>query len=117
MTRRDGAVTRRRVRDLMSDTGAEALLAGAVAKGLLVRTGQRGGVRYVLSDEVVMRAGAAGLEAQSRKRQMLLDEIHRRGSLSTAEGACPPPRAQRSWARTPCSSGTFWATWSGRNWR
>ncbi|MCA1691888.1 MAG: hypothetical protein LC733_06715, partial [Actinobacteria bacterium] len=35
----------------------------------------------------VLRAGSQGLEAQSRKRQRLLDEIHRRGSLSTAEGA------------------------------
>lgn len=87
VARRDGAVTRRRVRELMPEADAEALLAGAVAKGLLVRTGQRGGARYVLSDEVVMRAGATGLEAQIRKRQMLLDEIRRRESLSTAEGA------------------------------
>lgn len=84
---REGPVTRRRVRQLMPEADAEALLAGGVAKGLLVRTGQRGGARYVLSDEVVMRAGATGLEAQSRKRQMLLDEIRRRGNLSTAEGA------------------------------
>jgi DeoR/GlpR family transcriptional regulator of sugar metabolism len=41
----------------------------------------------VLSDEVVLRAGGTGLEAQSRKRQLLLDEIRSRGSLSTAEGA------------------------------
>jgi hypothetical protein len=34
-----------------------------------------------------MRAGTTGVEAQTRKRQMLLDEIRRRGSLSTAEGA------------------------------
>lgn len=87
VARKEGAVTRRRVRELMPELDAEALLAGAVAKGLLVRTGQRGGARYVLSDEVVMRAGATGLEAQSRKRQMLLDEIRRRGNLSTAEGA------------------------------
>lgn len=47
----------------------------------------QGGARYELSEEVVMRAGSSGLEAQSRKRQMLLDEIQQRGSLSTAEGA------------------------------
>jgi len=86
-TRKEGAVTRRRVRELLPDGDAEALLAAAVAKGLLVRTGERGGARYVPSDEIVMRAGATGLEAQSRKRQMLLDEIRRRGSLSTVEGA------------------------------
>lgn len=87
VARREGAVTRRLARAVIPEADPEALLAGAVAKGLLVRTGQRGGARYVLSDEVVMRAGATGLEAQSRKRQMLLDEIRRRGSLSTAEGA------------------------------
>jgi hypothetical protein len=41
----------------------------------------------VLSDEVVIRAGASGLEARGRQRQMLLDEIHRRGSISSQEGA------------------------------
>jgi hypothetical protein len=65
----------------------DALLRGAVAKGLLVRTGHAGGAKYELSQEVVMRAGASGVEAQSRKRQTLLDEVQRRGSLSTAEGA------------------------------
>ena len=33
-----------------------------------------------------MGAGASGVEAHSRKRQMLLDEVQQRGSLSTAEG-------------------------------
>lgn len=72
---------------VMPQAEVDSLIAGAVAKGLLVRTGHGGGVRYVLSDEVVMRAGATGLEARSRNRQMLLDEMRRRGSLSTAEGA------------------------------
>lgn len=87
IARREGAVTRRRLRALLPDADVEAILAGAVAKGLLVRVGDRGGSRYELSDEVVLRAGSQGMEAQVRKRQMLLDEIHRRGSLSTAEGA------------------------------
>lgn len=87
IARREGAITRRRILQLMPDTKADALLRGAVAKGLLVRTGHAGGAKYVLSEEVVMRAGASGVEAQSRKRQMLLDEVQRRGSLSTAEGA------------------------------
>jgi hypothetical protein len=33
----------------------------------------------------VVRAGASGLEARGRQRQLLLDEVRRRGSLSTAE--------------------------------
>lgn len=47
----------------------------------------RGGAHYLLSDEIVMRAGGAGLEARSRTRQIVLDELQRRGSLSTAEAA------------------------------
>lgn len=86
LARREGYVTPRRVRDVVPDA-SDALLNAAVTKGLLVRVGEKGGTRYVLSDEVVLRAGSQGLEAQSRKRQLLLDEIHRRGSVSTAEGA------------------------------
>lgn len=85
LARHDGAVTPRALRPAIGSSSVEATLTGAMAKGLLVRVGERGGARYVLSDEVVMRAGVAGVEARSRKRQMLLDEIDRRGSLSTTE--------------------------------
>lgn len=84
--RHEEGITRRRARSLLPETNVENLLAGAVAKGLLVRVGQAGGARYALSDEVVMRAGAGGLEARSRTRQMLLDEMRRLGSISTSEG-------------------------------
>lgn len=88
VARHEEGVTPRRLRTLLGESfDVDALISSAVAKGLLVRVGRGGGARYVLSDEVVMRAGGAGLEARSRKRQMLLDEIHRRGSLSTAEAA------------------------------
>lgn len=87
IARREGAVTRRRLRSVMPDADVEATLTGAVAKGLLVKVGERGGSRYELSDEVILRAGSQGMEAQVRKRQLLLDQIHRQGSLSTAEGA------------------------------
>ncbi|MXZ68247.1 MAG: hypothetical protein F4Z17_04500 [Acidimicrobiia bacterium] len=85
--RSEGAVTPRRLRALRAGTDASAVLAGAVAKGLLTRVGVRGGARYVLSDEVVLRAGTTGIQARSRQQQLLLDEIGRRGSLSTVEGA------------------------------
>ena len=85
--RSEGSVTPRRLRALMAGTDASAVLAGAVAKGLLTRVGVRGGARYVLSDEVVLRAGTTGIQARSRQQQLLLDEIGRRGSLSTVEGA------------------------------
>ncbi|MDE0710407.1 MAG: hypothetical protein OXH89_08255, partial [bacterium] len=85
--RSEGAVTPRRLRALRAGTDASAVLAGAVAKGLLTRVVVRGGARYVLSDEVVLRAGTTGIQARSRQQQLLLDEIGRRGSLSTVEGA------------------------------
>lgn len=87
VARREGGVTPRRLRRLMPAVDVDAVLRTAVVKGLLVRVGQAGGARYQLSDELIMRAGSSGLEAQSRKRQMLLDEMQRRGSVSTAEGA------------------------------
>jgi ATP-dependent DNA helicase RecG len=86
IARHEEGVTPRRLRTIFGESfDVDALIASTVAKGLLVRVGRGGGARHVLSDEVVMRAGGAGVEARSRKRQMLLDEIHRRGSLSTAE--------------------------------
>lgn len=85
LAKREGSVTRRAVRAAMPDADARVLLAGMVAKGLLVMRGERGGAEYVLSDEVVLRAGAAGLEARARQRQLLVDHLRRQGSLSTAE--------------------------------
>jgi ATP-dependent DNA helicase RecG len=86
--RHENGVTPRKLRQIFGDdVDAETLLRGARAKGLLTRVGRRGGVRHVLSDEVVMRAGGRGVEARTRKRQSLLDEIRRRASLSTAEAA------------------------------
>ena len=84
--RTEGSVTPRRLRELMPGNDASEILAGAAAKGMLKRVGVRGGARYVLSDEVVMRTGAAGIQARSRRRQTLLDELVRRGSISTVEG-------------------------------
>ena len=87
VSRREGEITRRRAKELLPDADAEALLTGAVAKGVLIQVGKRGGSRYLLSDEIVARAGAEGVEARSRQKQMLLDEIRHRGSLSTVEAA------------------------------
>ena len=86
VARAEGSVTPRRLRELMGEIDAGAVLAGATAKGLLSRVGVRGGSHYVLSDEVVMRAGATGIQARSRQQQILLDEIALRGSISTVEG-------------------------------
>lgn len=83
---REGAVTPRRLRELMPDADSSAILAAATAKGLLERTGTRGGSRYVLSDEVVLRAGSTAIGARDRQQQMLLDRIRQVGSISVAEG-------------------------------
>ena len=47
---------------------------------------ERGGSRYELSPEVVLRAGSSGIAARSRVKQTLLEEMQRRGGISTAEG-------------------------------
>ena len=85
--RSNGTVTPRELREIMPETDARTALDGAVAKGLLERIGRRGGSRYVLSPEAVLRAGGADPWVRSRRHQALLDEIRRRGSISTAEAA------------------------------
>ncbi len=87
IARSEGSVTPRRLRQLIDDVDANAVLAGASAKGLLTRIGVRGGARYVLSHEVVLRAGADSMQARNRQQQRLLDEIARSGSISTAEAS------------------------------
>ena len=87
IARDEGSVTARRLRTTDENIRAASVLSGAVTKGLLIRRGERGGSHYVLSDEVMLRAGASGVEAQARKRQLLLDTARRRGSISTVEGA------------------------------
>ena len=85
--RREGAVTPRDLRAMLPDTDVAALLARMVNKGLLTRVGRRGGTRYELSDAMVRRAGSPGMAARNRRRQVLLDELRRRGSLSATEAA------------------------------
>ena len=85
--RRNGAITPRELREIAPEADAGAVLAGAVVKGLLARIGQRGGSRYVLSEEVVLHAGSAGMATWNRPRQTLLDDVRRRGSISAAEAA------------------------------
>jgi predicted HTH transcriptional regulator len=88
LTRREGTVTKRRLRlEFDERANVHAVVDGLLAKGLLRQIGQRGGTRYVLSQEVIIRTGESGMVAQSRRRQQLLDELRRRGSLSTSEGA------------------------------
>ncbi len=86
LARSERFVTPRRLKRLLGESDVNRLLSGAVAKGLLVRTGERGGSRYELSPEVVLRAGSTGIAARSRVKQTLIDEMQRRGSISTAEG-------------------------------
>lgn len=104
--RRNGAVTPRDLRRLLPNANVEAVLASAVAKGLLKRVGQRGGTRYILA-EAVRRAGDA-VGADNRNRQLLLEQIRRQGSLSTAEGAAllaVLPNKARSWLNELAQAG------------
>lgn len=87
VARREGAVTPRDLRGMLPETDVDTVLAQSVAKGLLTRVGRRGGSRYVLSEAMVRLVGSPGMAAQNRKRQSLLEEIRRRGSLSTTDAA------------------------------
>lgn len=85
--RRVGQVPRRGFAALLPGTDVDALLSSMLSNGLLVRVGRRGGVQYRLSRQVVLQAGSPGVGGQNDRRRSLLDEISRRGSLSTAEAA------------------------------
>ena len=83
--RQAGQVPKRRLAELMPDVDVGQLVSTLVAKGLLVRVGRAGGTQYELSPEVTARVGGSGIETQLRRRQMLLDEMARMGSLSARE--------------------------------
>jgi hypothetical protein len=87
LARREDGTTPRRLRQVLLDVDANELLATAVAKGLLMRVGQAGGARYVLSDEVVVRAGASGLEPRA-------GSVRCSSMRSAAAAASPPRKAQ-----------------------
>ena len=80
--RAGGSIAPRQVREAMPESETRELLARAQAKGLLARVGTRGGSRYALAHLTVPVAGGP----VTKQAQMLLDEIRRRGSLSTPEG-------------------------------
>ena len=84
---REGHVTPRRLREFAGEKDPAAVLSGAVAKGLLERTGRRGGSRYLLSPEVLTRVGSGGIEALRRRRQVLLDAMRAGDGISTVEAA------------------------------
>ena len=85
--RRQGAVTPRSLRASLPDADIDTVLARMIAKQLLQRTGVRGGSRYILSDTTIARVGNGPPADRQIHQQALLDEIRRRGSLSSTEGA------------------------------
>lgn len=85
--RRQGAVTPRSLRASFPEADVDTTLKQLVARGLLRRVGDRGGSRYVLSDATIARAGTGPTADRENHRQTLLDQVCRRGSLSSAEGA------------------------------
>ncbi len=80
--RAGGSIAPRQVREAMSDSDTRDLLARAQTKGLLARIGTRRGSRYALANLIAPVAG----DPVTKQAQILLDEIRRRGSLSTPEG-------------------------------
>ena len=84
VARNEGAATKRRLRTLMAEAEVDAVLASAVAKGLLRRIGSAGGTRYVLVGAPVVGA-ASGIG--TRQRTQLLEEIRRRGTIASADAA------------------------------
>lgn len=85
--RRDGHVTRRQLKTLLTDADVDRVLLSMTTKGLLRLTGRAGGSRYVLSDDVLRRAGGEGINARSRPRERLLEAMDTGTGLSTTEGA------------------------------
>ena len=79
--RAGGAIAPRQIREAMPEADTPELLARAQTKGLLARIGIRGGSRYTLANLIVPLAGGS----VTTQAHVLLDEIRRRGSLSTPE--------------------------------
>ena len=79
--RAGGAIAPRQIREAMPEADTPELLARAQTKGLLARIGTRGGSRYTLANLIVPLAGGS----VTTQAHVLLDEIRRRGSLSTPE--------------------------------
>jgi ATP-dependent DNA helicase RecG len=85
--RRRGSVARRELELILPEVDLKALLRSALARELIVQQGQRGGARYVLSDRVVLRSGGRGPPVGPPERQALLEELRRRGQMTTSEAA------------------------------
>ena len=83
VARRDGAVTKRALRQSMDESELDKVLKSAVAKGLLRRLGSRGGTHYVLGPSAA--SGASGLEG--RKRAELIDAVRDRGVMTSTDAA------------------------------
>ena len=83
VARREGSVTPRALRRLLPGARVDAIIAGALRKGLLRRVGQRGGVRYVLPEAA--DDGTTVIPPESSGR--LLEAIRQSGSISTREAA------------------------------
>ena len=85
--RRRGEAAKRHFAEALPDVDIDTALVHLLSHGLLDRVGRGGGTQYQLSDEVVKRAGTSQASTGRRRRELVLDELARRGSLSTAEAA------------------------------
>ena len=85
--RRRGEAAKRHFAEVLGDVDIDAALAHLLSHGLLARVGLAGGTQYRLSDAVVRRAGTSQVSVAKRRRELVLEELASRGSLSTAEAA------------------------------
>ncbi len=85
--RRYGQVPRRQFVELLPGFDVDTLLASMINSGMLVRVGRGGGVQYQLSPAVLRKAGSASFGTMRQRREVLLDEMTRRGSLSSTEAS------------------------------
>jgi len=82
-----GEAAKRHFAEVLGDVDIDAALAHLLSHGLLARVGLAGGTQYRLSDAVVRRAGTSQVSVAKRRRELVLEELASRGSLSTAEAA------------------------------
>lgn len=87
LVRRSGSLARKDLQLARPEADAGSVLTGLVSKGLLVREGERGGARYVLSEQVIARTGSGSVEERQRQRQRLEAHVRSVGSVTSQEAA------------------------------
>ena len=87
MLNREGTIPPRLLKESLPELeNLDKTLESAIAKGLIERSGNKGGSRYQLAQTVKRMIGSQGKEDYSRQG-LLMSYIKEHGSISTAEAA------------------------------